>query len=55
MKNHQLGWWMFICGGKKRKTGSSDAKDDGTVVFGNDLRYYKIVEIYPPANRRTYL
>uniref|UniRef100_UPI003FED72B7 hypothetical protein n=1 Tax=Faecalibacterium prausnitzii TaxID=853 RepID=UPI003FED72B7 len=42
-------------GGKKRKTGSSDVKDDGTVVFGDDLRYYKIVEVYLPANRRTYL
>ena len=35
--------------------GSSDVKEDVTVVFGDDLRYYKIVEVYSLANRRMYL
>ena len=51
----EAGAFCPFLGGKKRKTGSSDVKDDGTVVFGDDLRYYKIVEVYPPADRRTYL
>ena len=49
------GFFVFFGGGKKRKMGSSNVKDDGTVVFGDDLRYYKVVEVYSPANRRTYL
>ena len=49
------GGFLFVLFGAGRKMGSSDVKEDGTVVFGDDLRYYKVVEVYSPANRRMYL